>query len=150
MTKNTKVAKIISGEFIGFYDKVFHKIKADEINYISIDDEKWNYLMNEEAKGGDIIFSEDKELKIYHKPIKTIEGADVKFNYKTEQWEETATLQKQVDYWYEEIKKISKEIAIATIDDMVNPESLQKKLIELKLKHNNLSHELAKEINLNK
>lgn len=91
-TEDTKLAKIENGKFIGFYDKIIHNLEADGVVYFSISNEEWENLLNGQTSGKEIKILKDGALGLYEKPINTLEGVNIQFNYDSEEWEETATL----------------------------------------------------------
>lgn len=115
--------------------------------YFSISNEEWENLLNGQTSGKEIRILKDGALGLYEKPINILEGVNIQFNYDSEEWKETATLKEQVDYWCNEIKRLSREIVISNIDSMINSIPLQEKLERAKQEHTELSHELALQLN---
>lgn len=70
------------------------------------------------------------------------------WNKETHIWEETATLEEQLEYYKQEILKTTAELSVYEKVGFTN-EELQNKLNKLTQKHNDISFELANRENLN-
>lgn len=148
--KNTKLAKIENEHFAGFYDEVIHNLKADGKIYFSISNEEWEYLLNGQTSGKEIRILKDGTLGLYEKPINNLEGVNIQFNYESEKWEETATLEEQIEYYYSLILEKTKELEIIKIAGFIGSKEeidLEKEIPLLKQKHLELQHELGLEMN---
>lgn len=145
-----RYARVKKGEFVGFYLDDHPDFNLESGEFLDIGEEKIKQLIVDSSVGkGRIIYLKTGEIGLYQLPVNTKKMVSAVFNFEMDKWEETATLKEQVDYWYSEIQRLSREIAIANIDTMINSIPLQEKLEQAKQKHTELSHELALQIDQN-
>lgn len=115
-TEIKTVVEEIENEETGKIDNVTKeievKVKTLKENFYELEDQKWKDLLEEQTKGKKIMILKNGELGAYEYPACTKEFANKIFNWDTEQWEEGATVQEQLEYYKQKIIECTKEIYI--------------------------------------
>ena len=145
ITTNEKVVKTSIETEEG--TKEIDEIITEEIltlkdNFKEISLDKMEALLKGESEGKVIRILKNNKLGLYTLPPCDVKGCKIEFNYDTEQWEETASLSEQIEYYKNLIIQKTKEIEAEKLAGFGNPD-LELELNELKKMHLEKSHELG-------
>lgn len=134
--------KINNDGFVEFYIQGINEITED-MNKIS--KEKYFELTTGNSLGGEIRELKDKSIGLFFKPPLPKNSIKMIFNYQSEAWEETATLEEQIEHYKNLIIQKTKEIETEKLAGFRNS-NFELELNELKKIHLEKSHELALQI----
>ncbi|MHA4988002.1 hypothetical protein [Cetobacterium somerae] len=148
ITTNEKIVKtsIETEEGIKEIDEILtEEILTLKDNFKEISLDKMEELLKGESEGKVIRILKNNKLGLYTLPPCNIKGCKIEFNYDTEQWEENASLDEQIEYYKHLIIEKTRELGIENLAGFGNS-NLELELNELKKIHLEKSHELALQI----
>ena len=142
-----KYYKVTDSQFCGFYDRDIHGDIVDGEEYIEIEEDKWQELLNGQSEGKEIRILKDGTLGLYEFPPLEEVMLNPTFNYDTEQWEEKATEEEILNELETKLVEVQKDIKLRE-ELGLRPTKEQLELKEtLIARHLNVCHEIALTLN---